>query len=1661
MEFSRDLLVQRIRAEQTSLDVIYRIVLANPDRPLSMAAAQSLPGRSRLQHESREACKQLYELLKDTGTVEWPLERLGLWMGACEKAGTWAWLAAKMAAIPPAVAFLAGASTRLPAYHSLNFQSGAHELITSVTSWLNRLTEPLYGWLVGVWGRPAAVGPGVRARLALCFAAPLWTPDFMSSAAAALRSCAQSAQLSSQAGRRGFVHPMVDGRLVAASSADTCARLTHACAVYACLATVLWDDLVDEDVSRVTSPQSTPGPEFAALRPVPGGSPDAAPDDASGPAPDTAAVQSELLTALGMSRLLPTVAWALLRGCPAPDPELYDQDSRTGRHHKSCAEVMDLAAYNAAHAVQTAHRLRASFTGDASLVLASQLSHPDVEALQEALLERLCVHGGVELEGDGQDRGQAQQGRGQRQQGQGQRQRQQQQGGGRRPGGDRSPAGSAAPGRWWLPALEARLGHAIWGIGESEGTVVRLQYAASPIIPLWRSLYSPAGGYSPSPRLARLAPRALEALCRLFRGEGLAGACSRRAWDPAFAQDVDTPVVGTRSAETLAWALALNLEGLEAGLEGGGVTRAKPLTEAVCGAALALELLRTWGGDESQRGSAPALLGAPSREALAAALTRAGLAASLDHALRLAFAAADRAALEPGNPVLQRLARETVFIPFMVPRVLGNWALPPQLRLEASGGVLVTLGKRARMLARRLRELEAEVEGSGAGAARAGALKRERELLAAVIHQLLMAMPGPRLLPLARDELGPRGDAGRPAPNVDAEAFVGQWMCLLATQAAARAAPLRLHREAARWLLYSVTESLRHVWLGCTSSEASLSAPRLLALQPQRLLAAACKLLCARVGAAEPSGGTDGDAQETVEDMQTAAEHAVAALAELAAHPQLSDRVRSWLVPPGGGGGSSGGGSGDGRGGDRAKGGGACRDRSWLVPPGGGGVAAAGGGAGSNCTGLEAGPEAELGSAVSPAERGPGERGCLVPALRVGLQPWLRNESLRGTLDALLRTAAPAGGGGGEAAAGSSGDEALGAGGDGSSGGEAVRGCDGGQAAGGDGRNLFRSTAAALAASIRSESSFVQLKGDTGAVYFPTVGVVALLQLGPPLDDGEGPPADESAALLAAPLPPPIAVPLAEVAFPGLRVCAYPGCLSYGGRSEAELPLKQCARCNFLPPNEIACTLRLVNRSTADQFREHTGVRLSQPSPAAAFAARWSAPGACRALSYQRRLQLLCLTAASGDVGNLEVALAAAGLCPTVEVMAAAAAAGQLPACRWLAEKGCPLKGPLPAGTSLQALASKGGHAAICEWLTEQGHAWSWECVRSAALGGHPELMGALLHKGPPGPSGNAFAESMLDAAARGCDLETLQEMWRERAAQSSARLDWEHVRGMTVAAAAGSPTPDWAAKVAWLLEQGARRHLGVCRAAAFRPDAVARLTLLVEGMGFPVDACTLDAAAEEGRADAVRWLLAWGLQPFQRQGIAAAERGHTEVLRALHGAGCPLPPPAELLRSACASGSVETVSWVVATCGAEALHAKRHEVFETALQSGSLELVTWLHGRGLGPGRYPWDDAAEGGCVAVLELQAEWGADAQDPDCPTGDCHLTAAARGDLLTLEALRRVGVPLGRTSQEKRSLVRGAFSHGAPEPALRWLREAVGEVDWAPAAEEARTAPKLVG
>ncbi|KXZ44125.1 hypothetical protein GPECTOR_73g646 [Gonium pectorale] len=429
--------------------------------------------------------------------------------------------------------------------------------------------------------------------------------------------------------------------------------------------------------------------------------------------------------------------------------------------------------------------------------------------------------------------------------------------------------------------------------------------------------------------------------------------------------------------------------------------------------------------------------------------------------------------------------------------------------------------------------------------------------------------------------------------------------------------------------------------------------------------------------------------------------------------------------------------------------------------------------------------------------------------------------------------------------------------------------------------------------------------------------------------------------------------------------------------------------------------------------------------------------GATRGLTLKQRHQLLSLTAASGVVANLGVAEQAAGCVLTYQVFEAAAATGKLESCQWLRGRGCPMEECEGSGCGLLGAAAAGGHRHVCEWLLGLGLVWSSDGLAEAARGGHVGLMEwlqerrphmRLIEKTAAEPDAQLL---LLEGAAHGCDLATLQRLWR---ASGALRSREEGCGGPTLAAAAaGSPTPDWAAKVKWLEAQGCPRG-SAAQAAAACPDAPARLAWL-RGRGFPVNESTVVAAARSGNVAAVQYLLAEvGVAPAGRSTAPAyaAQGGHLAALQALHAAGWGVGA-SHTSRTAAARGHLHVLAWLVGTFGGEAVVLDA-ELLARAARSGSVELLAWLLERGC-----PWDggaykSAAESGCEAALEWLAARGCPMPFDRSP----YAAACANGDLAAVRCLRRLGVPWGFGW----GVLSASAVFEAPEPVLRLL---LGEDD----------------
>ncbi|KXZ51162.1 hypothetical protein GPECTOR_13g649 [Gonium pectorale] len=487
---------------------------------------------------------------------------------------------------------------------------------------------------------------------------------------------------------------------------------------------------------------------------------------------------------------------------------------------------------------------------------------------------------------------------------------------------------------------------------------------------------------------------------------------------------------------------------------------------------------------------------------------------------------------------------------------------------------------------------------------------------------------------------------------------------------------------------------------------------------------------------------------------------------------------------------------------------------------------------------------------------------------------------------------------------------------------------------------------------------------------------------------------------------------------------------------------------SFLGPNEVP-HFRLVNKAAASRFcgPEHITLHLSQPVPPHAFAAHWLAPGATRGLTLARRLQLLSLTAASGMAANLELVVRAAGCLPTYEVLEAAAASGQLGSCQWLHEHGCPTCKRGAKESGLLAAAAGGGHRHVCEWLLGLGldHTWGSDGAAEAARGGHVGLAEWLLdlaerrpQLGVPdqGQRPREDAEGLAVGAAHGCDLPTLVRLWRDHPVPECAK-------GRALAAAAGSPTPDWAAKVEWLEAQGCQRGVGAASAAASCPDdatAAARLAWL-RSRGYPLDDSAVLAAVRADNAAALQYLLE---EACMRPGDsattavqAAVREGRLGALRALHDAGW-MPGGAcfSLAVRAAVHSHLGVLAWLVETPGgtvAAAAGTGAGAELWTALlgagaRSGSVELMASLVARGGELGPRVFSKAASSGCEEAVEWLVERG-------CPVeggGWSYTAAAGNGDLAMAALLRRLGAPWGPDGR-----VASHAARAAPAPMLRWL------------------------
>ncbi|GFR45449.1 hypothetical protein Agub_g6845 [Astrephomene gubernaculifera] len=430
-------------------------------------------------------------------------------------------------------------------------------------------------------------------------------------------------------------------------------------------------------------------------------------------------------------------------------------------------------------------------------------------------------------------------------------------------------------------------------------------------------------------------------------------------------------------------------------------------------------------------------------------------------------------------------------------------------------------------------------------------------------------------------------------------------------------------------------------------------------------------------------------------------------------------------------------------------------------------------------------------------------------------------------------------------------------------------------------------------------------------------------------------------------------------------------------------------------------------------------------------------------LTRMQRVQLLSLTAASGSIPNLETALAStgcllSGALPPLRwpmgccLMLDAAAAGQLEVCQWLWQQhGCPLHAAVEA-------AAASGQRAICEWGLAAGCPWASIFAYKAAEQVHVGLMEWLLHKGTLMPTGE-IAFSLLEAVAAGCDLLCLQRFYQEWVGAHPDQLEeldlHEWCKWSILAAAAGSPTPDWQAKVEWLEARGFEQFEDACKKAAGCPDALDRLRWL-RGRGYPLQLGSAIPAAERGNLEVLRYLLEEGLTPGIWCSHRAAAKVQLAALQLLHDHGCPLSM--DVVGAAAAEGHLHVVVWLVEEVLGPAGVQLENGVFSSAAKSCKIALLSWLRGQGC-----PWDasvyaGATEAGCAEALEWLTEQGCPMQEDGTP----YVKAARNGDLATLRCLRRLGCPWGPPGLVFARCIRDVCEL----PVLGFLLESGCPADW---------------
>ncbi|PNH00730.1 hypothetical protein TSOC_013435 [Tetrabaena socialis] len=596
----------------------------------------------------------------------------------------------------------------------------------------------------------------------------------------------------------------------------------------------------------------------ASRRGARNGSGDGPAASSGAPHPPVPADVARLAGVLASSQLLPAVCRAVLLPpggfgrAQGPTPALLQQlHAASGAACRSlltvlvAAVVLHEGAYDDED--EDSQPAEAASPGEPLLEL---LAHPDVHRLQRATLGRLIAHGGG--------------------------------------GGGVAGSASGSDGGWALALEEERQGWAVLPLGPSMHRATESHHS----VVLQASLYVWAatlrlrggvtGGTPPQREVAALAAAAARAG---FIGVQLM----------PLLPEGEARAVAPDWLEAAAWAAAATVDAMSAGGLGGDIELHRMLSGHLD------NLVRLAGNKVAGLAS----LSPAAQLGCRARLAAAGTLRTLDAALRLT--AADDARAAAATAATTNSHAHHVMAVQLVSTLLNHSdalpILPSASGVQQQGqqgrggegdqlGVLVTAAKWARLLAD---GWEAPPVGDLTAAVATSAVVQ------GVLESGMRNSETSLRLRLAEAEAQPENSCD---PRVRCVSLEHEAYALAARSACQLAAPLALcavrggvalgvSPEQHAVLVEGVTRVLWHLpaWL-LPGAKLVLPVGQVLAAQPHRLLAAAAQLL-----------------PRTPEPHVSLARTLLAALVALAAHEQLSSRLRGWLAPPpqGGGGGGAGG----------------------------------------------------------------------------------------------------------------------------------------------------------------------------------------------------------------------------------------------------------------------------------------------------------------------------------------------------------------------------------------------------------------------------------------------------------------------------------------------------------------------------------------------------------------------------------------------------------------------------------------------------------------------------------------------------------------------------------------------------------------------------------